>query len=126
MHWIGNRGLTHLIFGGVFERYPGLKFVLTEQRVDFAPMMITHLDSIYDNIVAADQPAHGDELRGGILTPSRTSSGTRTPRSSATTRQTPIRSPSDRASTGTTTATSVEVSLPHSKSPCGTRSGSGT
>ena len=69
MHWIGNRGLTHLIFGGVFERYPGLKFVLTEQRVDFAPMMITHLDSIYDNIVAADQPA-GDELRGGILTQS--------------------------------------------------------
>lgn len=68
-HWVGNRGLSHLIFGGVFERYPGLNFVLTEQRVDFAPMMIRHLDSIYDNIMAADELAI-DEVRGGILTQS--------------------------------------------------------
>jgi predicted TIM-barrel fold metal-dependent hydrolase len=66
-HWFGNRGLPQLIFGGVFERYPGLKFVLTEQRIDFAPMMVKHLDSIYDNISATTQEAR-KEIQGGILT----------------------------------------------------------
>jgi predicted TIM-barrel fold metal-dependent hydrolase len=47
--WLGNRGLAQLIFGGVFHRYPTLRFVLAEQRVDFAPDLIRHLDSVYDN-----------------------------------------------------------------------------
>jgi predicted TIM-barrel fold metal-dependent hydrolase len=68
-HWYGNRGLAHLILGGVFERYPGLKYVLTEQRVDFAPMMVKHLDSLYDNIAASNELPR-DDLRGGILTQS--------------------------------------------------------
>jgi predicted TIM-barrel fold metal-dependent hydrolase len=46
-HWLGNRGLPQLIFGGVFHRHPGLKFVLTEQRVEFAPDLMRHLDSVY-------------------------------------------------------------------------------
>ena len=46
-HWLGNRGLAQLIFGGVFHRHPNLKFVLTEQRVEFAPDLIRHLDSCY-------------------------------------------------------------------------------
>ena len=66
-HWYGSRGLHQLIFGGVFERYPGLHFVLTEQRVDFAPGAIRHMDSIYDNIMAADEFAR-DQPRGGVLT----------------------------------------------------------
>jgi predicted TIM-barrel fold metal-dependent hydrolase len=66
MHWYGNRGLPQLIFGGVFERYPNIKFVLTEQRVDFAPMLVTHLDSLYDNRTSQQHPAADG---GGIIAP---------------------------------------------------------
>jgi predicted TIM-barrel fold metal-dependent hydrolase len=67
-HWFGNRGLAQLIFGGVFERYPGLRYVLTEQRVDFAPMLVRHLDSIYDNHIMQTKMVD-DEPRGGLIWP---------------------------------------------------------
>jgi predicted TIM-barrel fold metal-dependent hydrolase len=67
-HWYGNRGLAQLIWGGVFERWPGLKFVLTEQRVDFAPSLIRHLDSLYHNRSIQLKPAN-EEPRGGIIAP---------------------------------------------------------
>jgi predicted TIM-barrel fold metal-dependent hydrolase len=41
----GRRGLWYLIFGGVFERHPGLKFVITEQRWD--NYVLTDMDSAY-------------------------------------------------------------------------------
>jgi predicted TIM-barrel fold metal-dependent hydrolase len=41
--WAG-RGLWHLIFGGVFDRYPTLKFVLTEQFVGWIPQKLMELD----------------------------------------------------------------------------------
>ncbi|GAA1850564.1 amidohydrolase family protein [Pseudonocardia ailaonensis] len=64
-HWYGNRGLTQLILGGVFERFPRLKLVMTEQRVDFAPGMIRHLDSLYHNRKVQLSPA----ADGGIIAP---------------------------------------------------------
>lgn len=67
-HWYGTRGLTQLIWGGVFERCPGLKYVLTEQRVDFAPMMVKHLDSLYENRVIQRKGALEDPV-GGIIAP---------------------------------------------------------
>jgi predicted TIM-barrel fold metal-dependent hydrolase len=59
--WLGNRGLAQLIFGGVFHRHPGLKFVLAENRVDFAPELLRHLDSAYDNGL------RGEQKGGGLL-----------------------------------------------------------
>jgi predicted TIM-barrel fold metal-dependent hydrolase len=47
IHWFGRRGLSHLIFGGAFERYPGLKFVLAEQFGDWIPATLIEMDSIY-------------------------------------------------------------------------------
>jgi predicted TIM-barrel fold metal-dependent hydrolase len=47
-HWLGNRALAQLIFGGVFHRYPGLTYILTEQRTEFAPDLVKHLDTVYD------------------------------------------------------------------------------
>jgi len=47
-HWLGNRGLAQLIFGGVFHRFPSLKYILTEQRTEFAPDLIRHLDTCYE------------------------------------------------------------------------------
>lgn len=68
MHWYGNRGLPQLIFGGVFDRHPTLKYVLTEQRVDFAPSMIAHLDSLYENRTVQVKGAY-DDPAGGIIAP---------------------------------------------------------
>ena len=46
-HWLSRRGLWQLIFGGVFDRYPSLKLVFTEQRVAWVPETLRDLDSIY-------------------------------------------------------------------------------
>lgn len=58
-HWLGNRGLAQLIFGGVFHRFPTLKYVLTEQRTEFAPDLVRHLDSVYDAGVRAERDGPG-------------------------------------------------------------------
>jgi predicted TIM-barrel fold metal-dependent hydrolase len=58
-HWLGNRGLAQLIFGGVFHRFPTLKYVLTEQRTEFAPDLVKHLDTVYDAGVRADRKGPG-------------------------------------------------------------------
>jgi predicted TIM-barrel fold metal-dependent hydrolase len=41
------RALWHLIFGGVFERYPGLRFVITEQFGDWIPEALRDMNSAY-------------------------------------------------------------------------------
>src|SRR5262249_43240515 len=47
VHWLSRRGLWQLIFGGVFERHPQLKLVLTEQRVTWVPETLRDLDTIH-------------------------------------------------------------------------------
>src|SRR5262245_6453831 len=46
--WYARRPLTFLIWSGVFERYPHLKFVLSEQNADWAPYTVQSLDRIYE------------------------------------------------------------------------------
>jgi len=41
------RGLWVMIFGCVFERYPNLKLVLTEQWADWAPSTMADMDGLY-------------------------------------------------------------------------------
>lgn len=41
------RGLWVMIFSGVFERYPNLKLVLTEQWMDWAPSAMADMDGLY-------------------------------------------------------------------------------
>lgn len=43
--FFGRRALWYLIFGGVFERHPGLKYVITEQRWD--DEVLLDMDSAY-------------------------------------------------------------------------------
>ena len=50
------RPLWQMAFGGVFDRYPDLKLMLTEIRVDWIPATLRFLDSIYDEH-RADIPA---------------------------------------------------------------------
>jgi predicted TIM-barrel fold metal-dependent hydrolase len=43
------RPLWQMMLGGVFDRYPDLKLLLSEIRVDWVPETIAHLDSIYES-----------------------------------------------------------------------------
>ena len=43
------RILAQLIFGGVFVRHPGLRFVYTEQGIDWLPNYIEMLEHVYHN-----------------------------------------------------------------------------
>jgi predicted TIM-barrel fold metal-dependent hydrolase len=46
--FFAHRGLAHLIFAGAFERFPGLKFVLTEGGAFWVPGYLAELDALYE------------------------------------------------------------------------------
>jgi predicted TIM-barrel fold metal-dependent hydrolase len=45
--FFSRRPLTQMILGGVFERFPGLRFVLTEQGASWVPSTLTQLDAFH-------------------------------------------------------------------------------
>jgi predicted TIM-barrel fold metal-dependent hydrolase len=45
--WMSRRALWQMIFSGVFERHPGLAFILTEAGTHWLPFTLSDLDSIY-------------------------------------------------------------------------------
>lgn len=45
--WFSHRPLTHLIVGGVFERFPELRFVMTEQGCAWIPGVLSMLDGFH-------------------------------------------------------------------------------
>jgi predicted TIM-barrel fold metal-dependent hydrolase len=51
--WFSHRALRHLIFGGAFHRYPGLRLVLTEQGSGWIPGVLDMLDYYHGRLVAA-------------------------------------------------------------------------
>ncbi|MCU0274581.1 MAG: amidohydrolase [Acidimicrobiales bacterium] len=46
------RPFAHLILGGVFERFPGLRFVMTETGAAWLPPMLAQLDGLMDGMRA--------------------------------------------------------------------------
>jgi len=46
MGWYGQRAFVHLVLGGVFERFPRLKFVMTEGAAASIPPMLKLLDDV--------------------------------------------------------------------------------
>jgi predicted TIM-barrel fold metal-dependent hydrolase len=50
------QALWQMMLGGVFDRFPDLRFILTEVRADWIPTMLTYLDGYYDR-ARADLPA---------------------------------------------------------------------
>jgi predicted TIM-barrel fold metal-dependent hydrolase len=50
------QALWQMMLGGVFDRFPDLRFILTEIRADWIPTMLAHLDAVYDR-ARADVPA---------------------------------------------------------------------
>jgi predicted TIM-barrel fold metal-dependent hydrolase len=51
-NWFSHRALTHLLVGGVFERFPGLRFVVTEQGCSWVPSTIAMLDGFWHQMRA--------------------------------------------------------------------------
>jgi predicted TIM-barrel fold metal-dependent hydrolase len=43
------RPMWQLMFGGVFDRHPDLKLILTEVRADWIPATLRHLDAAYES-----------------------------------------------------------------------------
>ena len=72
--WFCHRPLWHLIFGGVFERFPGLKVALTEQGVAWLPRGLETLDWFYGRMdPAAGRPRpsfFGAAAKGMSMKPS--------------------------------------------------------
>lgn len=46
LHVYGRRGLPYMIFGGVFDRFPRLRLVLTEQRGGWVPQTLQNMDAV--------------------------------------------------------------------------------
>ena len=59
--WFSHRPLAHLIIGGVFERHPDLKFVMTEQGCAWIPPVLQSLDAFHCADVVG--PDRRDQLR---------------------------------------------------------------
>ena len=55
------RPLWQMMLGGVFDRYPGLRLMLTEIRLDWVPATLAYLDSFYEDhrgdVPAARKPS---------------------------------------------------------------------
>ncbi len=46
----GSRAFVHMLLSGVFERFPRLRFVMTEGSVAAIPPMLEHMDQVLDSI----------------------------------------------------------------------------
>jgi predicted TIM-barrel fold metal-dependent hydrolase len=51
--WRTRRGVWVMILGGVFDRHPGLKLVLTEQWADWAAQVMADMDGLYHGPIAS-------------------------------------------------------------------------
>ncbi len=72
--WFAHRAVWHLIFGGVLERHPKLRVVLTEQGTSWIPRGLDTLDWFHRRMTNGGAAEDGVLRRGGArqmsLTPS--------------------------------------------------------
>jgi predicted TIM-barrel fold metal-dependent hydrolase len=57
--WFAHRPFTLLLWSGVFERHPRLRFVLTEQMADWVPNTLEYFDDLYERPIFA-------QIRAGL------------------------------------------------------------
>lgn len=71
--WYSHRAMWHLIFGGVLERFPGLKVAMTEQGIAWLPRGLETLDWFYGRMAgggAAEALFFGAAASGMSMKPS--------------------------------------------------------
>ncbi|HUA95330.1 MAG TPA: amidohydrolase family protein [Acidimicrobiales bacterium] len=71
--WFSHRPVWHLIFGGIVERHPSLRVVLTEQGLAWIPRGLETLDWFHGRMThggAAEANFFGAAAKGMTLTPS--------------------------------------------------------
>lgn len=56
--FFAHRGLAHLILAGVFDRFPDLRFVLTENGAQWVPGYMAELDTLYEAAFVAGSIVH--------------------------------------------------------------------
>ena len=66
--WYSHRVFWHMVFGGVFGRYPALKLVLTEQSAGWVPAVLALLDHHYERFLTpgAAEAHFGGELAAAM------------------------------------------------------------
>jgi predicted TIM-barrel fold metal-dependent hydrolase len=70
--WYAHRAVWHLIFGGVLERHPNLRVVLTEQGTSWIPRGLDTLDWFHRRMTfggAAEAAFFGAATKGMSMTP---------------------------------------------------------
>jgi predicted TIM-barrel fold metal-dependent hydrolase len=50
--FFAQRGFKQLIVGGIFERFPGLRYILTESGCGWVPALLRHMDMIHTGMKA--------------------------------------------------------------------------
>jgi predicted TIM-barrel fold metal-dependent hydrolase len=69
--WFSHRVFWHMVFGGAFARYPGIKLVLTEQSSGWVPAALAMLDHQYARFTDPDtaESHFGGELAKTVTEP---------------------------------------------------------
>ncbi|MBV1917149.1 MAG: amidohydrolase [Sphingomonadaceae bacterium] len=52
VRWAAQTGMRHLLLSGVFERFPNLRYIITESGCGWAGQLLADLDRIHDNMSA--------------------------------------------------------------------------
>ena len=66
MSWFATRGLSHLIFAGVFERYPRLRYLISESGCAWVGQALRHMDHLWTQIAKAGSTGEVDFAGRGV------------------------------------------------------------
>jgi predicted TIM-barrel fold metal-dependent hydrolase len=65
--WFSTRSYAHLLLAGVFERFPGLRYIVTESGCAWVPSMLANLDRIWERVRSGF--AGEFEFASGVMPP---------------------------------------------------------
>lgn len=66
MSWFATRGMSHLILSGVFERYPKLRYLISESGCAWVKGAIEHMDKLYKQIAGSGSTGEVDFSGKGV------------------------------------------------------------